>query len=73
MSKPNWKDAPDWAQWLAMDFSGTWCWFVGQPYTGTTVWLPVSDENANGDTFDYIDGATYDYQVDWKETLEQRP
>jgi len=29
--KPDWKDAPEWAQWLAMDGDGTWCWHEQQP------------------------------------------
>lgn len=24
---PDWKDAPDWAQWLAQDSDGRWTWF----------------------------------------------
>lgn len=73
MDKPDWKGAPDWAQWLAMDRSGVWCWFVGEPYCGSSVWLPDNQENGDGDTFDYIDGMTNDYPIDWIETLEPRP
>lgn len=29
--KPDWKDAPEWAQWLAMDLGGPWVWFEFQP------------------------------------------
>ena len=29
--KPDWKDAPDWAMWLAMDEDGTWYWFENEP------------------------------------------
>ena len=29
--KPNWMDAPAWANWLAMDASGVWHWFQQQP------------------------------------------
>ena len=31
MSKPNWSDAPAWAQYLAQDESGAWYWFEGRP------------------------------------------
>lgn len=27
MSKPDWKDAPDWANWLAQEADGQWWWF----------------------------------------------
>ncbi len=29
--KPSWKDAPDWANWLAMDSVGTWFWYESRP------------------------------------------
>lgn len=29
--KPDWKDAPEWAQWLAMDGDGCWFWFEAKP------------------------------------------
>ena len=31
MNKPNWKDAPKWARWLAQDYDGLWCWFQYKP------------------------------------------
>ena len=35
MNKPEWKDAPDWAQWLAMDANGDWYWYELEPdYNG---------------------------------------
>lgn len=30
--KPDWKDAPPWAQWLAMDSDGEWHWFEEEPF-----------------------------------------
>jgi hypothetical protein len=30
--KPDWKDAPDWANYLAQDFDGEWHWFEERPY-----------------------------------------
>ena len=29
--KPDWKDAPDWANWLAIDTCGYWTWFEKRP------------------------------------------
>lgn len=31
MSKPDWKDAPEWAQWLAQNGDGEWYWHERQP------------------------------------------
>lgn len=30
--KPNWKDAPVWANYLAMDDDGCWYWFSEKPF-----------------------------------------
>lgn len=29
--KPDWKDAPEWANYLVMDPSGSWLWFENEP------------------------------------------
>lgn len=29
--KPDWKDAPEWANYLAMDKDGEWYWFSSEP------------------------------------------
>ena len=34
MSKPDWKDAPGWADHLAQDASGAWYWFENEPKLG---------------------------------------
>lgn len=32
MSKPDWKDAPEWADWLAADPQGSyWVWYESEP------------------------------------------
>lgn len=31
MNKPDWKDAPEWASWLAMETSGGWFWVQSKP------------------------------------------
>lgn len=37
--KPDWKDAPEWAQWLAMDSDGYWYWYSHEPYVITEGWV----------------------------------
>ena len=37
--KPDWKDAPDWANWLAMDDYGTWYWHEEKPFWRYTEWV----------------------------------
>ena len=29
--KPRWEDAPEWANWLAMDADGGWFWYENEP------------------------------------------
>jgi hypothetical protein len=29
--KPEWKDAPEWANYLAMDGDGLWWWYENEP------------------------------------------
>lgn len=29
--KPDWKDAPEWAKWVAMDDDGDWYWYEEEP------------------------------------------
>jgi hypothetical protein len=66
--KPDWKDAPEWAQHLAMDENGTWYWFSREPRIdehpifGGLKWdssLPGKCEEA------IVPG--------WRDTLEKRP
>lgn len=30
-NKPNWNDAPEWANYLAQDKTGRWWWFKDEP------------------------------------------
>lgn len=35
---PSWKDAPEWAQWLALCNNGDWYWFELQPSYESNAW-----------------------------------
>lgn len=60
--KPDWKDAPEWAQWLAQDEGGDWYWYGSEPYpTDSGYWLASRVESAA------------QLHGDWRETREQRP
>ena len=39
--KPDWKDAPAWANWLAMDSDGEWYWYALEPSIMEGVWDAV--------------------------------
>lgn len=64
LSKPSWKDAPEWANYLAMDDSGYWYWYEYQPE-------PFVGRFTQGNRYQAI--GLVPYTVDWQDTLEQRP
>ena len=63
--KPSWDDAPEWAQWLAMDEDGRWWWYEEKP-------LPQRDY------FYWLGGKmeeslpVLDKSMAWDESLEKR-
>ena len=62
MPKPNWDDAPEWANYLAQDEDGTWFWYSYKPVI------------TNGEYWDARDGNTEPASVeDWEKSLEKRP
>ncbi len=59
--KPNWKDAPSWANYLSMDMDGDWYWYENKPSAGNIDWL------SDG-------GLSVPFSsIEWSETLESRP
>lgn len=71
MNKPNWKDAPEWAQWLAQDRSGNWLWYSKKPTPnevilgmGWPIWIDGGKSVPAGDGPD---------NPNWRDTLERRP
>ncbi len=62
MTKPDWKAAPSWANYAAMDEDGAWYWYGKKPDVATDCWIP----------------AEGDYEActsikDWHHSLEERP
>lgn len=43
--KPDWNDAPEWAEWLAMDADGQYWWFEKEP--------KFEDEEWNTNQYEY--------------------
>ena len=64
MNKPDWKDAPEWAQWLAQDEDGTWWWYENAPKVILSrTWFDSGRARKVSDN----------YSENWRESLEQRP
>jgi hypothetical protein len=68
MSKPSWRDAPSWAQWLAQDSDGEWFWYSEKPslIPFKAGWVPVIG------SFCQWARKTPNYQP-FTDTLEHRP
>ena len=43
--RPNWNDAPDWAQFVAMDKGGSWWWYENEPKLRNGVWICESGDS----------------------------
>ena len=70
-NKPDWKDAPDCAKYLAQDSDGDWYWWTGKPkvINNFRYWMPDDVEQD-------IPAALAVERMEvlsWKETLEPRP
>lgn len=69
MEKPEWKDAPIWADWLAMDADGKWYWYQSQPIARNGVWR--YNESGEWD-MNMLASPNADY-YEAKMSLERRP
>jgi hypothetical protein len=58
--KPDWKDAPAWAKWLAMDNDGTWFWYAEKPTLLSAFWNSAAK-------FEFASAS------EWDNSLEARP
>jgi len=65
--KPDWKDAPEWAKFLAMDQDGEWCWYEEKPSPIKAHVLPHWRAH-----YGRSEVATL-ANKDWQNTLEGRP
>lgn len=62
-NKPDWKYAPEWAKYLAMDEDGSWFWYENEP-------------KKYCDGFDTTKGRVSgagDRLISWEYSLEERP
>ena len=62
--KPEWKDAPNWANWFAKDRNGVWHWFEYEP-----------EISLYGDYWSCSRGRSEivkEHTIYWKKTLEKR-
>jgi hypothetical protein len=69
MNRPEWKDAPEWAMFLAQDKDGEWCWWNLEPALTYSLWT----QGEPGDSYRFETAGYYECKWPWMETLEPRP
>jgi hypothetical protein len=65
--KPDWRDAPSWANYLAMDQNKQWIWFEKEPTPAFGGWT-FGDDNQH----EYVFKKTEKRKL-WYDSLEQKP
>jgi len=63
--KPSWNDAPEWANYLAMDSDGSWWWLNNKPLLRNGAWFPANCDTDRLELADCVD--------DLSPILEKRP
>ena len=73
-AKPSWENAPEWAQWLAQDADGEWCWFRHRPLkdSGMHIWNNNVSLAVKGEMQWQRSGESAPNE-NWRNTLEKRP
>jgi len=71
VTKPEWKDAPAWANWLAQDKDGWWAWWNIVPLVCERgeCW----NQGKPMENWEYLDIHVSEVVGDWKDNLEARP
>ena len=73
-NKPNWDDAPDWAEWLAQDADGEWAWFREPPHldqNGSKTWIVSNPDGQPLPT--WVKAGSGKTNPNWRKTLEPKP
>lgn len=60
--EPKWKDAPEWANYRAMDKDGSWWFYEKEPTSSYKVWCSPLGKIENIPLYN-----------NWKSTLEKKP
>ena len=67
--KPDWNDAPEWANYLARDSDEEWCWYENKPYAQHYYYEEGGHwVGANDGRIMYIE-----CDDEWDKSLEERP
>jgi hypothetical protein len=61
LNKPDWKDAPEWAEWLAQNWNGQWYFHQYKP------------ESSDAGVWHSTGLMSFQPQEGWENSLEKRP
>lgn len=64
--KPEWKDAHEWANYLAMDGDGRWFWYEREPEISEVIGYFYAERGGKYQEANEVFS-------EWKESLERRP
>jgi hypothetical protein len=64
MKTPDWSQAPEWANYVAMDADGAWYWYSHEPIRRGDCWW----SSAGGNTA-WVGNST----INWRTSLTSRP
>lgn len=71
MSKPDWKDAPEWVEFIAQDMDGTWYGYSVKPDLLRNQWGKKNPEPFSPDKVILLERGRANKL--WGNTLERRP
>lgn len=69
MKQPEWIEAPEWANWLAMDYDEQWFWFEKKPHFRNGIWFSSNKIK----TATERGKSQYPDLLTCSQTLEKRP
>jgi hypothetical protein len=66
---PDWTQAPEWAQWCAIDAGGDQCWYAGEPHAGdgANAWMSADGQ------YEVCRELSIPIGIDWRLCKWQRP
>lgn len=70
--QPDWSQAPEWANWWAMDKNGKGFWHSLTPSRDQSMVDWVVDFSSGSD-FSYKVSPNFNYTGDWRDSLRKRP
>ena len=69
--KPDWSQAPDWANWWCLSVMHGAMWFSREPICTKSTWVMLNDVKFCATSFD--EAPSFNYPGNWQDSLRKRP